>query len=282
MNDPITRKISLSVIVPFYNAMPNLAACAASLRRQRERFPEAEVLFADAASTDDSGAFLAAHFPEFRLVRAASRNAYAARNRAAESARGTILAFTDADCSVEPAWLSSIRRAVEHGADLVTGPVDAPAGVSSALRGVHAYENRRMAEMCRSGGRSINYAYTNNLAMRAELFRSMGGFDESQSRGGDSALVLRALAGGLATMVYADGMRVVHLEVSTLRRWWLKKFLYGRSRTARRTGPSVVAYRSARIGGGDTATLAALGVGRLFYEAGSLAGWIDRRRTPSG
>ncbi len=280
MSDHIEGYIPLSVIVPFYNAMPHLAACAASLRRQRERFPETEVLFADADSTDDSSAFLTDCFPEFRLVRSASRNAYAARNRAAESAKGTILAFTDADCTVDSEWLSSVQRAVEHGADLVIGPVDAPPGVSSALCGVHAYENRRMEEMCRAGGPCITYAYTNNFAMRSELFRSLGGFDESQSRGGDSELALRALAAGTATMVYARGMRVVHLEVSTLRQWWLKKFLYGRSRTARRTNPSVVAYRSARVGGGDAATLAALGLGRLFYEAGSLVGWFARRRTP--
>lgn len=279
MKDHGANVASISVVVPFFNAMPFLESCAESLRRQLQVFPHAEVIFADAGSTDGSGSFLESHFPEFQLVYLQGRNAYVARNRAAASARGHILAFTDADCSVQQDWLCSIHQAVRDGADLVTGPVDAPAGVSSTLRAVHTYENRRMEEMCRSGGSCVTYAYTNNLAVRAELFHSLGGFDESQKRGGDSALALHALASGSTTMTYAPAMSVVHLEITSLRQWWFKKFLYGRSRTSRRSSPSVDALRSSRPHQGDAATSTALGVGRIFFEAGRLVGMA---RPPRG
>lgn len=270
-------RATTSVIVPFFNALPFLEACASSLRLQLDSFPDSEVIFADAASTDGSVAFLAARFPDFHVVRAESRNAYVARNCAAGLATGRILAFTDADCAVGPAWLRSIRLAIQGGADLVTGPVEPPFGVSATLRRVHHYENRRMEGMCRAGGRSITYAYTNNFAIRAALFRSLGGFDETRGRGGDSTLALRALASGESTMTYAGGMTAVHLEVETLRRWWFKKYLYGRSGTSRRSNPSPAAFRHSRAVGTDAKTLGALCVGRACYELGRLAGGGQRR-----
>lgn len=275
--EPGKCRVSMSVIVPFSNALPFLEACAGSLRLQLESFPGAEVIFSDAASTDGSVAFLAERFPDFRMVRAESCNAYVARNRAAALAHGQILAFTDADCAVGPEWLSSVHRAVQGGADLVTGPVEPPPGVSTTLRGVHDYENARMEGMCRTGGRGVAYGYTNNFAIRAELFRSLGGFDDTHGRGGDSELVLRALASGANTMTYARGMKVVHLEVETLRRWWSKKYLYGRSGTAHRSNPSVAAFRTSRTQAQGAATLAALGIGRVLYELGRCASTGQRR-----
>jgi GT2 family glycosyltransferase len=267
-NEPREGCVSISAIIPFSNALPFLEACAGSLQLQIKSFPTAQIIFADAASTDGSADFLANRFPGFQLVRVASRNAYVARNRAASLAKGHTLAFTDADCSVGPDWLRSIHRAVQDGADLVTGPVEPPAGVSSTLRRVHEYENARMEGMCRAGAYGINYAYTNNLAIRTELFRTHGGFNESKGRGGDSELVLRALASGMSTMAYERDMRAVHLEVDTLRRWWFKKYLYGRSGTANRSNPSVAAFRSSHARGADAATIGALGIGRVFYELG--------------
>lgn len=265
-------RVSVSVIVPFTNALPFLEAGAGALRRQMESCPGAEVIFADAASTDGSIAYLSDHFPEFRLVRAGSHNAYAARNRAARLAEGRVLAFTDADCAVGPEWLASIHRAVQGGADLVMGPVEPPPGVSATLRRLHDYENARMEAMCQAGGHGVAYGYTNNLAIRSEVFQDLGGFDETHGRGGDSQLVLRALASGANDVAYARGMKVVHLEVATLRRWWLKKYLYGRSGTARRSKPPAAAYRTSDTQGIDLATIGALGIGRAFFELGRLAG----------
>lgn len=274
---PGESRVSVSVIVPFFNALPFLEACAGSLRLQLRSSPHAEVIFVDAASTDGSAAFLAHRFPEFHLVRAESRNAYVARNRAAGLAKGAILAFTDADCTVGREWLRSVHRAVQGGADLVTGPVEPPAGVLATLRRVHDYENARMEDAIRVGGHSVAYAYTNNLAIRADLFRSLGGFDDTHGRGGDSELTLRALASGATTIAFDRGMQVIHLEVDTLRRWWFKKYLYGRSGTSRRSNPSAAAFRRSRTRGTDVATMGALGIGRLVYEAGRL-GSTGRRR----
>lgn len=188
------------------------------------------MILADAASTDGSYHFIAHRFPHFLLVRLQSRNAYAARNRAAAQARGRILAFTDSDCAVGTAWLRSLHDAIKDGADLVTGPVGPAPGASATLRRVHDYENTRMQTMCRVDGRGVAYAYTNNFAIRAELFRALGGFSETQGRGGDSELALRALASGSHGMAYATGMHVTHLEMDTLLRWWLKKLGFPRFR----------------------------------------------------
>jgi len=263
--------MTVSVIVPFFNALPLLEPCAASLRAALRSFPDAEVLFADAASDDGSVAFLARHYPEFRIVPAGSRSPYVARNRAAGVATGAMLAFTDADCLVGDDWLPAIVQAARRGADLVTGPVVPPEGVSATLRGVHDYENARMEALCRGDGTAVPYAYTNNLAVRADLFRELGGFDERRMRGSDSAFVLDALASGQRTLAYEPRMRVVHLELVSLRSWWRKKWLYGRSGTARHSAPSTAALREAGPAAASALTAAALGIGRLVYVGGRLA-----------
>lgn len=110
--------MEITVVVPFYNALPFLKACADSLRTQIRTSGEVEVLFVDAQSTDGAADFLKRQFPEIQTLRSESRNPYLARNLGARVARGRILAFTDADCSVGARWLRAIREGFSREADL--------------------------------------------------------------------------------------------------------------------------------------------------------------------
>lgn len=262
--------MEFSVIVPFSDARLYLRDCAHSLRLQLQERRDTEVIFADAGSKDGSQDFLQSHFPEFSFVSSATRHPYVARNLAARAAKGRILAFTDADCAVGPRWISAIHEAVSSGADLVTGPVLPAPGASSLTLGVHHYENIRMEEMCSRGSRSVAYAYTNNLAVRAEVFRLLGGFDATGERGGDSEFVLRALRSATTRqMVYSRDMAVTHLEVKSLNLWWRKKFLYGRSGTAGFARPSATALTAGGSAAGAGVMFALL-IGRMFFGAGRL------------
>ena len=270
--------MDLSVIVPFSNALAFLRECGCSLKCQLERVQEVEVIFVDAGSSDGSLGLLQTEFSGFRIVRTAVRNPYVARNLAARAARGRTLVFTDADCSVGRDWLGGVRDAISQGADMVVGPVVPPACVHPVLKRAHDYENMRMERACRAGPAAIAYAYTNNFAVKADIFRALGGFVETGERGGDSEFVLRAL--GLESskqMVYRHDMSVVHLEMLSLAQWWRKKFLYGRSATAAKLSPSAAALQS----GGSEASVGlifTLLIGRVCYGLGRL---FARRPPPS-
>jgi len=262
--------MEISIIVPFSDSKSYLRDCVQSLQSQLRQFHDAEVIFADAGSADGTLESLRDGYPEFSVVSSPTRNPYVARNLAARSAKGRVLAFTDADCCVASRWLQAIHEGVSAGADLVTGPVVPPAGASIAVQQVHEYENSRMEEMCSRSPLGVAYAYTNNLAIDAKLFRLLGGFRETKERGGDTEFVLRALRSGTSSgLVYQRDMRVVHLEIASLPFWWRKKFLYGRSAAAGKSVPSPAAIQ-AGASGVRVRLICALLVGRVCYSIGRL------------
>lgn len=90
-----------TVVVAARNAQASIAACLSSLAALD--YPSYDVVVVDDGSSDDT----------VRLARAAGvtvlagdgRGAGIARNRGIDAARGDVVAFTDADCTVSPPWL---------------------------------------------------------------------------------------------------------------------------------------------------------------------------------
>jgi glycosyltransferase involved in cell wall biosynthesis len=110
----------VSVVVCAYNEERTLEACLESLRHLR--YPAYEVLVVDDGSTDGTRA-IAERFPEFGLVAQENRGLSAARNVGIRATRGEIVAFTDADCEVDPDWLGFlVARLLEDGFAGVGGP----------------------------------------------------------------------------------------------------------------------------------------------------------------
>ncbi len=114
---PVPR---VSVVVCTYNEERTLEACLQSLRRLR--YPDYEVLVVDDGSTDATRA-IAERFPGFGLVAQENRGLSAARNVGIRATRGEIVAFTDADCEVDPDWLGFlVARLLEADFAGVGGP----------------------------------------------------------------------------------------------------------------------------------------------------------------
>ena len=90
----MSRDELVSVIVPVYNGARYLIEALASI--QRQRYLPIEVVIVDDGSSD--GSFdLAQTFPGVSCFRQANRGAAAARNAGIREAKGTFLAFLDAD-----------------------------------------------------------------------------------------------------------------------------------------------------------------------------------------
>jgi glycosyltransferase involved in cell wall biosynthesis len=85
----------VSVIVPAYNAEPYLADALESVFAQD--YPDLDVIVVDDGSDDDTAGVAERRGTRVRLFRQPNRGAGAARNAGIDAARGSFVAFLDAD-----------------------------------------------------------------------------------------------------------------------------------------------------------------------------------------
>lgn len=276
----------VSVLVPFYDNAPHIERCIAGILAQDAPPDDYETILIDNGSRDGSRAY-ASRFARVRVVDEPKRGAYAARNRGVGEARGDVLLFTDADCVPDRTWLRHhLDGLAEPAVDVVLGS-RRPARETTPLRLMMLYEETKAGVVFGGTDRTRYYGYTNNMAVRKRTFVELGGFDEVL-RGADSVFVRRLVdRRGANAVRYRRAAVVTHLEILTLRQWYAKHAIYGRSnqRNSRRAatcrplsmGMRWRTYRAAvREHGLDGARavllLAILVGGGLSHEAGRLVG----------
>ena len=190
---------SISVIVPVYETwhlVPNLVEC---LQRQTIQPDQFEVILVDNGS---SSLNLNSVPSDYRLLSCEKPGSYSARNKGAAESLGGIFAFTDSDCLPEPGWLRNLVRDISDS-ELRAGAVEiVTSGPKPSL--IEHYDQIKGIPQALYVSRG--YAATANLAIPAELFRSLGGFDESRYSGGDAEFCRRASRVGARLTYVADAV----------------------------------------------------------------------------
>jgi hypothetical protein len=214
---------TLSVIVPTHNGGPALTEALAALRRSELK--PLEVIVVDDGSTDDS---LAGATEDERVIRLdqGPRGPSTARNRAAETARGEVLVFIDADVAVHPGTLGAIAGIMgrEPGLDALFGSYDAapPApGLASRYKNLLHHLTHQ-----RSGGDAHTF-FTGCGAVRTATFRALGGFDEDLRWVEDIEFGMRLRSARGRIRLYPE-VQVTHLKRWTLLSLW-KTDIFGRA-----------------------------------------------------
>ena len=102
----------ISVIIPAKNAAKTLRECLlAALHQENFQYgQDYEVIVVDDGSTDNTAQI--AEKLNVTIIRQSNAGAAAARNAGAKLARGTVLAFTDADCAPSSTWLKELIQAI--------------------------------------------------------------------------------------------------------------------------------------------------------------------------
>jgi glycosyltransferase involved in cell wall biosynthesis len=220
--------MDFSVIVPCFNNEAYLARCLHALCTQTWPGDRYEVILVDNNSTDRS-VEIARGFPGVTVLTEEIQGSYAARNRAVREARGETLVFTDADCVVCPAWLAEMAAALaDPGTGLVLGG-RRHARESFALSMAADYDAQKVEYICAQRDKRLYYGYTNNMAVRREVFDRCGPFMQV-ARGSDTVFVSRVVeTDGAESVRYAHKAWLRHLEIVRLSDWYRKMGIYGRS-----------------------------------------------------
>jgi glycosyltransferase involved in cell wall biosynthesis len=203
---------SVSIVVPFHDSERHIAACVESLLAQEEARAPYELILVDNASRDRS-ASIASRYRDVVLLHEPKPGAYAARNTGIRRARGSIVAFTDADCVASRRWVRSMLDGMaDASVAILLGRAEYPPEASLMLRLLGEYENAKAEYVIATRPPAFHFAYANNMAVRASVFAELGLFEE-WARAADSELVHRvARARPDLRLAYQRSMVVTHME----------------------------------------------------------------------
>jgi cellulose synthase/poly-beta-1,6-N-acetylglucosamine synthase-like glycosyltransferase len=218
-----------SVVVPTRGRRAQLASCLASLERLEYPKHRFEVIVVDDGGHDPAHQVVD-QFRERLPVTGLRQNhcgPASARNAGAAGARGALLAFTDDDCAPAPTWLLRLG-------DCFASPETAAVG--GRTRNVLHHNKYSTASQL-----LVDYLYeyfndgrttfltSNNLAVRADVFESVGGFDGTfpLPAGEDREFVARLNDRGYK-VAYAPQALVDHAHDLGPRSFIRQHFTYGR------------------------------------------------------
>jgi glycosyltransferase involved in cell wall biosynthesis len=227
-----------TVVVPFRNASHHLTACLQGLARQNHK--DLELILVDNGSKDGS-ADIALEFvresengpTQARLLHEEKPGASAARNKGASAANGEWLAFIDADCVAEPAWLNDLAIHVAEPKDVaaLAGCIvaDKPRNVVQKLLALYTLP-RNTEERTYSSFTLLEGGFPSaNLAVKRDVFESLKGFDETIPIYGEDH--------DLCARIYSKGFKIKALDHGVVRHrhragiWGLVKQAFGFGRS---------------------------------------------------
>ena len=248
-----------SVVVPTRDRPAQLAACRRALADLDYPTDRLETIVVDDCNGTGPGA---------------------ARNRAAAEARGELLVFTDDDCLPAPGWLRALVDRWCGDPDLAVGghttngvPSNPFTTASQTIVDlVYAHYN--------DGSNGARFFASNNLAVPAAAFRTVGGFDERFRWSEDRDFCARWRASG-RRLAYAEDAVVAHAPALTLGRFCRQHFAYGRGAYRYHRARPVTTAESVRseltfhrhLPGRLQSALASTGTRRTAALAGLLVLW---------
>ena len=223
--------IGISIVIPTYGRSQQLQACLQALTHLDYPRDAFDVIVVDDGSDTPPDSAIGPFRERLDLTLLAQEHAgpAAARNAGAARAKGRFLAFTDDDCSPDRLWLQILAAHFALNPDRALGGRT----INALPRNLYSCASQDLV--------SYLYAYynanhdqarffaSNNLALPADSFRHIGGFDETFpfAAGEDRDLCDRWVSCGYP-MAYVPEAIVRHAHPLSIRSFWRQQFNYGR------------------------------------------------------
>lgn len=216
----------VTVIIAARNAETSLGDCVSALTEENDKSHDGEVdlIVVDDGSTDRTAEIARESGAEVLSI---PRSGPAvARNHGAHRSHGDILLFTDADCVPDRGWIGRmVKPFLSPGVIATKGTYRTEQGALTARFVQCEYESRyqRMRQL-----ESIDFVDTYSAGYRADLFRSVGGFDESFPTASVEDQEFSFRYGKLGgSMVFVPEAIVCHRHADTPWRYFRKKLKIG-------------------------------------------------------
>jgi glycosyltransferase involved in cell wall biosynthesis len=216
--------VSISVVIPFKNALPHFEPCAESMVNAVAFHGATEVIFVDNGSTDGSR-HVAEAFAERcrgRVLSLPDAKVGGLRNYGAANSGGEILSFIDSDCVVPEDYFVQVAKALCENPSSAVGsryrlPEEAH-WLEAAWDSLH---------VVRPGG-TVKHINAGNFACFRTAFEAVGGFDPDLASGEDAELCARLVAHGTA-LVETPEVEATHLgNPKSVRAFVVKQRWHGR------------------------------------------------------
>jgi glycosyltransferase involved in cell wall biosynthesis len=182
-----SKRLKISVITPVYNDPSGLKDTLNSLVEQN--FPKDlfEVIVADNGSTDYTFSVIESFINRYpKLVRVVQENdnqsSYAARNKGITEARGLIIAFIDADMTVEKDWLKKVVESFKKNKpDCLVCDLE----VIHKSNSIFALYDKMVAFPIEKYVKEFHFTPVGCLTTYMDIFNKIGPFDSNLVSGGD-------------------------------------------------------------------------------------------------
>ncbi len=217
----------VSVVVCAYNAADTIDDCLTSL--EALTYPRTQLIVINDGSRDATAAIARRH-PGVQVIDLLNGGLSAARNAGLAVATGEIVAYTDADCRVDPDWLTYlVQPLVRSDAVGAGGPNVVPADdpwmaqcVARAPGGpTHVMLDDRTAE----------HIPGCNMAFRRDALLGIDGFNPVYLRAGDDVDICWRLQARGLRIGFAPGALVWHHHRDSIQAYWRQQVGYGEGET---------------------------------------------------
>jgi GT2 family glycosyltransferase len=212
----------VSVIVCAHNATPTIEECLRSLSRLR--YPNYEIIVVDDGSTDGTGPIGAAYGA--RLIRIERGGLSRARNTGIKAAKGSILAFIDADAYADPDWLTFAVATLERqDAVAVGGPNLSPPSDGFVAQCVDLAPGNPIHVLIDEA--RAEHIPGCNMIFRKSALEEIGLFDVTHRAAGDDVDVCWKLLARRQTIAFSPSAVVWHHRRDTVKGFLKQQRGYG-------------------------------------------------------
>lgn len=188
-------ELTVAVVVPTFETSAEALRTLVEAVIAQDTRSKVELIIVDNHPQPQVAALIAdLHGTARRTVRVISEprpGSYRARNRGARDTSAYWLAFTDADCTPDPKWLSSAIRELTPGLTIAAGCIIQTVQKENAFSLYDQHFHVQQGRYVDSG-----FAATANIVMHRSTFEAVGEFDARRLSGGDEEWVRRAVASG--------------------------------------------------------------------------------------
>jgi len=246
----MSNRPNFSIIIPTFNRPGQLSVCLESIVHQTHPNHYFEVIVVDDGSKISMEHVVSKYRDRLNLTLLIQQNQgpASARNAGAAKARGFYLAFTDDDCAPAPDWLQKLKKRFDSFPDLMIGGRTINVMTDNAYSTASQDLINYLYEYYNADKKYARFLTSNNIAVSAEAFRTLGGFDPEYpvAAAEDRDLCDRWQFCGYK-MIYAPEAIVYHRHHLSPKTFLKQHFGYGRGASRFHQGRSSRSSKSLRL-----------------------------------